>query len=90
MTTHNLLPSRASLHGHFSSELKPALEVDPGDTIRARTLRGSWDGAGFERHADLDAGHALIGPVFVRGAEPGDDGSVEDRTPGATGSKDSS
>jgi acetamidase/formamidase len=72
MKTHDLLPARATLHGHFSAELAPVLEVDPGDTIRARTLRGSWDGAGFEREATLDAGHALIGPIFVRGAAPGD------------------
>jgi acetamidase/formamidase len=72
MTTHELLPARSTLHGHFSPDLAPVLVIDPGDTIRARTLRGSWDDAGFERDATLDAGHALIGPVFVRGAEPGD------------------
>src|SRR6202158_2868123 len=72
MTTHDLLPSRSTLHGHFSPELPPVLEVEPGDIIRARTLRGSWDDAGFERDVTLDAGHALIGPVFIRGAEPGD------------------
>lgn len=71
MATHALLPARSTLHGHFSAELAPALEVDPGDTIRARTLRGSWDDAGFDRDTTLDAGHALLGPIFVRGAEPG-------------------
>jgi|ERR1700682_297291 len=72
MKTHDLLPARSTLHGHFSVDLAPVLEVDPGDTIRARTLRGSWDGCGFERDAMLDAGHALSGPVFIRGAHPGD------------------
>jgi acetamidase/formamidase len=72
MTTHHLSPTRASLHGHFSAELAPALEVHPGDTIRARTLRGSWDDAGFELQHPFDGGHALLGPVFVRGARPGD------------------
>jgi acetamidase/formamidase len=77
MNTHDLLPSRSTLHGHFSAELAPVLEVDPGDIIRARTLRGSWDDAGFARHTQLDAGHALIGPVFVRGAVPGDALAIE-------------
>jgi acetamidase/formamidase len=77
MSTHELLPARSTLHGHFSAELAPALEVDPGDTIRARTLRGSWDDAGFDRDATLDAGHALTGPVFIRGARPGDSLVVE-------------
>jgi acetamidase/formamidase len=72
MKAHELLPARATLHGHFSTELPPVLEVDPGDTVRARTLRGSWDGAGFERDLTLDAGHALSGPVYIRGAHPGD------------------
>jgi acetamidase/formamidase len=72
MKAHDLLPARSTLHGHFSTELPPVLEVDPGDTVRARTLRGSWDGAGFERDLTLDAGHALIGPVYIRGAHPGD------------------
>src|ERR1700738_3207802 len=72
MSTHDLLPARSTLHGHFSPELAPVLEVAPGDIIRARTLRGSWDDAGFERDATLDVGHALIGPVFTRGEEPGD------------------
>jgi acetamidase/formamidase len=77
MKTHDLFPARSTLHGHFSTELKPALQVDPGDTIRARTLRGSWDGADFDRDAELDAGHALTGPVFVRGARPGDALAIE-------------
>jgi acetamidase/formamidase len=77
MSTHDLFPARSTLHGHFSPELARALEIDPGDTIRARTLRGSWDDAGFDRDATLDAGHALLGPAFVRGAEPGDALAIE-------------
>jgi acetamidase/formamidase len=56
--------------------------VDPGDTIRARTLDGGWclepphaDGTPHRtlepRDPKLDAGHALCGPVAIRGAEPG-------------------
>jgi acetamidase/formamidase len=69
---HDLAPDRSTLHGHFSRDLAPVLEIDPGDSIRTRTLSGSWEGADFPRHPELDGGHALIGPVCVRGAEPGD------------------
>lgn len=72
MTTHNLQPARSTLHGHFSAELAPVLEIDPGDTIRARTLRGSWDEAGFELNSPSDAGHPLLGPdLGGRLSEPG-------------------
>jgi acetamidase/formamidase len=77
MTTHELLPARSTLHGHFSAELAPALTIDPGDTVRARTLRADWDGAGLELQDPLDTGHALLGPVFVRGAGPGDALAIE-------------
>lgn len=53
------------------------MEIDPGDSIRARTLSGNWEGADFARDPELDKGHALIGPVAVRGAEPGDALAVE-------------
>jgi acetamidase/formamidase len=72
-----LFPERRSLHGHFSRDLAPALEIDPGDSIRARTLSGSWEKANFDRDPELDAGHALLGPVAVHGAEPGDALTVE-------------
>jgi acetamidase/formamidase len=82
-TIHTLEPERRTLHGHFSRDLPPVLTIDPGDTVRYRTLDSGW---GLEAHAGgdyvprarfpdldptLDAGHALIGPVFVRGAKPG-------------------
>lgn len=74
---HELVPQRSSLHGHFSRDLPPALKIDSGDSVHTRTLVASWDGADFERSAELDAGHALIGPVAVRGAEPGDAVAVD-------------
>src|SRR5579864_4752764 len=79
MAVHELLPARRTLHGHFSPDLEPALRVEPGDTIRARTLRASWDGADFDRDPGLDTGHALLGPVYVEGSEPGDSLSIEIR-----------
>jgi acetamidase/formamidase len=77
VTTHDLSPVRANLHGHFSAELAHVLEVDSGDMIRARTLRADWVDADFERQHPFDDGHALLGPVFVRGARPGDAMAIE-------------
>jgi acetamidase/formamidase len=73
---------RRTLHGHFSRDLEPVLTIDPGDTIAFATLDAGWglepprgDGTVRRRfeHWDekLDKGHALIGPVEVRGAEAG-------------------
>jgi acetamidase/formamidase len=82
-TIHALEPERRTLHGHFSRDLPPILTIDPGDTVRYRTLEAGWSiepyqGGEyvppkkiFERHPELDKGHALIGPLFVRGAKPG-------------------
>jgi acetamidase/formamidase len=82
MTHHQVEPERATLHGHWSRDLPPVLTIDPGDTVQFRTLDAAW---GIEKPAtpkrpdvqfeprdpQLDAGHALCGPVAVRGAEPG-------------------
>ena len=79
---HSLTATRTTLHGHFSQDLAPALEIDPGDTVRFECLDAGWgmeppngkdwDHAKFlDRDPVLDDGHALTGPVFVRGAEPG-------------------
>lgn len=83
MATWNLEPTRETLHGHFSRDLKPVLTIEPGDKVHFRTLDARWY---IEEHAsiespeprkfepkvpDLDSGHALVGPVFVNGAQPG-------------------
>lgn len=82
-TLHTLEPERASLHGHFSRDLPPALTIEPGDTVRYRTLDAGWGAepftggeytprkAVFDLRPELDTGHAMNGPVFIRGAEPG-------------------
>lgn len=88
IATHVLEPSRRTLHGHFSRDLPPALTIDAGDTVRFRTLDAGWGTAGpnadgsrgaefAPRDPDRDAGHALCGPVAVRGAEPGTTLAVE-------------
>ena len=69
---HELACERRTLHGHFSNALPPVLEVEPGDSVRTATLDSGWHGFAGERDPELDQGHALVGPIAVRGAEPGD------------------
>lgn len=84
-TTHRIEPERATLHGHFSRDLPPVLTIEPGDSVLYRTLEAGWsleprasldadapEPARFApRQPGRDDGHALCGPIFVRGAEPG-------------------
>ena len=81
-TLHEIPLERRTLHGHFSRDLEPVAEVRPGDVIRFATLDADWgveppreDGSQRERFSpldeELDAGHALIGPVAVLGAVAG-------------------
>lgn len=97
MTTHRLELNRRTLHGHFSRDLEPVLEIEAGDSVEFDLLDARWyterpdpsgSGQKFEpRDAVLDAGHALCGPIFVRGARPGMALSVrvDALTPGAWG-----
>ena len=78
MAHHEIPLERRTLHGHFSRDLEPILAVDSGDSIAFECLNAGWRGADRERFSDrrpegdeLDAGHALIGPVEVRGARAG-------------------
>jgi len=79
---HTLKPTRATLHGHFSRDLPPVLTIDPGDSVHFQCLDAGWglepyNGVDAQRRefegrdAVLDEGHALTGPVFIRGAKPG-------------------
>jgi acetamidase/formamidase len=79
---HEIPLERRTLHGHFSRELEPVVEVRSGDAIRFATLDAGWglepprlDGSDrrqFEpRDPELDEGHALVGPVAVAGAQAG-------------------
>ncbi len=70
------LPLDASvLHGHFSLELEPVLTVDSGDSVRFSTPNAGWDVGRdqpfMSRNPELDTGHALAGPIEVRGARAG-------------------
>jgi acetamidase/formamidase len=82
VAVHELPLERRTLHGHFSRELDPVLTVDPGDSLRFSSPDASWgikagehggrDRVKFTpRDPILDAGHALVGPIAVKGALPG-------------------
>ena len=76
MTLHEIPLERRTLHGHFSRDLQPILMVEPGDSIAFACLNAGWRTATRERfelreEGERDAGHALIGPVEVRGARAG-------------------
>ena len=75
MALHEISLERRTLHGHFSRDLEPVLTVESGDSIAFACLNSGWRTAEHEvfpeRDEELDAGHALIGPVAVRGARAG-------------------
>jgi acetamidase/formamidase len=72
---HELPLSEATLHGYFSSVLPPALTVEPGDSVRFQSLNAGWnwdfESEFVERDKELHDGHALNGPIEVRGARAG-------------------
>jgi acetamidase/formamidase len=87
VAAHEIPLERGTLHGHFSRDLAPVLTIDPGDSIAFSTLDAGWGlepprGDGTKRRrfepldAELDMGHALTGPVEVRGARAGQTLSV--------------
>ena len=73
--THEIPLERHTLHGHFSRDLTPALTIESGDTVAFSCLDSGWHvapGKTFEpRDEELDKGHALVGPIEVRGARAG-------------------
>ena len=97
MATHRLDADERTLHGTFSRDRDAVLTVDPGDTVVLTTLDSGWSAGPWEdgprtarrRHPAWREGHghALTGPIAVRGAEPGDTLAVRvvDVVPGAYG-----
>jgi acetamidase/formamidase len=73
--THEIPLERRTLHGHFSRDLPPILTIDSGDTVAFSCLDSAWHlapGEKFEpRDEELDNGHALVGPIEVRGGRAG-------------------
>ena len=74
-------PDARTLHGFFSPDLAPVVTIEPGDAVRFRTLESGWSDQPFAGGSYRDrprvagyepgVGHALVGPVAVRGAQPG-------------------
>jgi acetamidase/formamidase len=83
VASHAIEPEPGFVHFDFSRDREPVLWVESGETVVVRTL----DAAGFleptggpERppRVNPDAnGHALCGPIGVRGARPGQTLEVE-------------
>jgi acetamidase/formamidase len=75
VTTHELPLEQRVLHGHFSPDLEPVLEIDPGDSVRISVPNHAWELTPGERvesrHPEIDTDHALAGPIAVRGAKAG-------------------
>lgn len=85
MTIWNLGPAYETLHGVFNRGFEPVLTIDSGDTVIYKTLEAGWGleprdphNAGqkplaFEptRSERRGNGHCLVGPIAIRGAEPG-------------------
>ena len=83
MARYMIEPEVGKIHGSFSRELPPILTIDPGDTVCYRTLDAGWnstrpteqDRSKWDifpgRDPDRDQGHALSGPIAIRGAKPG-------------------
>lgn len=82
---YHLEPSADTLHGFFSKDLAPALSIQSGDTVVFKTLDAGWGlekrpglgkkrkqftGLNPERKSD-QFGHALVGPIFIEEAKPG-------------------
>jgi acetamidase/formamidase len=72
---HDVPLERRTLHGHFSRDLPPVLAIDSGDTVRFPTLDANWHAVPRGQYladlGELDEGHALVGPIRIRGARPG-------------------
>jgi acetamidase/formamidase len=71
---HEIPREESTLHGYFSSALPPVLTVDPGDSVRFQALNSGWrwdQETEVERDRQLHDGHALTGPIEVRGARAG-------------------
>ena len=72
MAVHELPLEQRVLHGYFSPELEPVVEIEPGDSVRVSVPNHAWELARDKEFAprdpELDTGHALAGPILVRGA----------------------
>jgi acetamidase/formamidase len=80
------------IHQVWDNSIPPRLEIDPGDTvvINCRDAGNgffTWDSKAADVMNRVAKGHPLSGPIWVRGAKPGDVLQVEvlDLVPGELG-----
>lgn len=76
-----IAPTAETLHGWFDRDLPPVVTVEPGSTVTVGCLDSGWSTGPFDggdlaarpRHPAWEpgTGHALTGPIAVRGAQPG-------------------
>ncbi len=65
-------------HSRWNRALPPRLTIAPGDTVHMECVDASGaqvrPGMSVAEYLQIDRGkiHALTGPIFVKGAEPGD------------------
>ena len=76
MALHRLSPAAGTVHGFFSRELTPALNITSGDSVVFQTLDAGWGALeqepGFTvakafapRDLARDVAHCLTGPVRI-------------------------
>ena len=81
MTEHVL--EKGKVHHQWSKDNPPAIEVEPGDVVHCETLEVTNDqvtpgcDAAALSNLDFSQLYPLAGPVFVKGAAPGDVLEVE-------------
>ena len=72
---HTLPLEQRTLRGHFSRDLAPILTIASGDSVRLSIPNSGWlveSGEKFPpRDPANDTGHALVGPIALRGAKAG-------------------
>jgi acetamidase/formamidase len=82
MTLHIVEPTKKTLHGHYSRDLVPILNITSGDSVRYRTLDAGWGlienpnpfdkpPKFADRDRERDPGHALCGPIAIQEAKAG-------------------
>ncbi|CAM3055330.1 acetamidase/formamidase family protein [Paenibacillus sediminis] len=80
MKLHRINSSNDNLHASFSRDYKPILAIDSGDRVQFQTPDVGWGyspskQANRERYQSREKestwGHPLVGPIEIKGAEPG-------------------
>ena len=75
MSKSHVLPAE-NVHYMWDATIPPVLEIDPGDEVMFESRCSTEDqvlpGQEGPNEIDLSRVHPLTGPIFVRGAQPGD------------------